>query len=126
MNENPLTLKDLCINYVCNNIEQLYVADDTSDVHPWPEDPEYMFIDKNVYLPMEVSEVLLTKLSVRNKLNDEILSLFSHKNVYLRFVFILKSVLISKSNQIIKLFFRFRYLSRYLLSIYFSIFYSRS
>lgn len=87
MYDNPETLKDLCIDYVCNNIEKLYMAEQISETDLISSDPEYMFIDKNVYLPMEVSEILLTKLSIRNKLNDEILSLFSHKNVYLRFVF---------------------------------------
>lgn len=83
---NPETLKDLCIDYVCNNIEQLYMVEQISETDFQPSEPEYTFIDRNVYLPMEVSEALLTKLSARNKLNDEIISLFSHKNVYLRFV----------------------------------------
>lgn len=87
MYDNPETLKDLCINYLCNNIEKIYIAEQTSKNDSQPSEPEYMFFDRNAYLPMEVSEILLTKLSVRNKLNDEILSLFSHKNVYLRFVY---------------------------------------
>jgi len=86
MYANPETLKDLCIDYVCDNIEKLYMAEQISETDLQPSEPEYMFIERNVYLPMEVSEMLLTKLSVRNKLNDEILSLFSHKNVYLRYV----------------------------------------
>jgi len=87
MYDNPETLKDLCIDYVCDNIEKLYMAEQISVTDLQPSEPEYMFTDRNVYLPMEVSEILLTKLSVRNKLNDEIISLFSHKNVYLRFVY---------------------------------------
>lgn len=87
MYNNPETLKDLCIDYVCNNIEHLYVPEQTKYLDMQPSDSEYIFTDRNAYLPMEVSEVLLTKLSIRNKLNDEILSLFSHKNVYLRFVY---------------------------------------
>lgn len=86
MYDNPGTLKDLCIDYVCDNIEKLYMAEQISETDLQPSESEYMFIDNNAYLPMEVSEILLTKLSIRNKLNDEILSLFSHKNVYLRFV----------------------------------------
>jgi len=86
MYATPETLKDLCIDYVCDNIEKLYMAGERSETDLQPSEPEYKFIDSNVYLPMEVSEMLLTKLSVQNKLNDEILSLFSHKNVYLRFV----------------------------------------
>jgi len=86
MYANPETLKDLCIDYVCDNIEKLYMAEQISETDLQPSEPEYMFIERNVYLPMEVSEMLLTQLSVRNKLNDEILSLFSHKNVYLRYV----------------------------------------
>jgi len=92
MYANPETLKDLCIDYVCDNIEKLYMAEQISETDLQPSEPEYMFIDRNVYLPMEVSEVLLTKLSVRNKLNDEILSLFSNKNVYLRYVYIYKKI----------------------------------
>jgi len=88
MYDNPETLKDLCIDYVCNNIEKLYTCEQISEIDLQISEPKYMFIDHNVYLPMEVSEILLTKLSVRNKLNDEILSLFSYKNVYLRFVVI--------------------------------------
>lgn len=84
MYANPETLKDLCIDYVCDNIEQLYMSEQISETDLQASEPEYMFIERNVYLPMEVSEMLLTKLSLRNKLNDEILSLFSHKNVYLR------------------------------------------
>lgn len=86
MYANPETLKDLCIDYVCDNIEKFYMAEQISEIDSQPSEPKYMFFDSNVYLPMEVSEVLLTKLSVRNKLNDELLSLFSYKNVYLRFV----------------------------------------
>lgn len=84
---NPESLKDLCIDYVCDNIEKLYIEKQNITTDFPPSEPEYFFIDRNVYLPMEVSELLLTKLSVRNKLNDKILSLFSHKNVYLRFVY---------------------------------------
>jgi len=84
---SPETLKNLCIDYVCDNIEQFYMAVQyISETDLQPSEPKYMFLDSNVYLPMEVSEMLLTKLSVQNKLNDETLSLFSHKNVYLRFV----------------------------------------
>lgn len=86
MYDNPESLKDLCIDYVCNNIEKLFMAEQMSETNLQLSEPEYIFIDRNAYLPMEVSEILLTKLSVRNKLSDEILSLFSHKNVYLRFV----------------------------------------
>ncbi|XP_025424633.1 protein zyg-11 homolog B-like [Sipha flava] len=91
MYDNPKTLKDLCINYVCNNIEKVYMAEQISETDLQPSEPEYMFIDNNVYLPMEISEILLTNLSIRNKLNDEILSLFSHKNVYLRNVVLPKT-----------------------------------
>ncbi|XP_050534870.1 protein zyg-11 homolog B-like isoform X2 [Daktulosphaira vitifoliae] len=84
MYDNPGTLKDLCIDYVCNNIEKLYMAEQISETDSHPHELDYMFIDNNIFLPMEVSEVLLTKLSERNKLNDETLALFSHKNVYLR------------------------------------------
>ncbi|XP_015380158.1 PREDICTED: protein zyg-11 homolog B-like [Diuraphis noxia] len=91
MYATPETLKDLCIDYICDNIEKLYMAGEKSETDLQPSEPEYMFIDSNVYLPMEVSEMLLTKLSVRNKLNDEILSLFSHKNVYLRNVILPKT-----------------------------------
>jgi len=87
MYANPETLKDLCIDYVCDNIEKLYMAEQISETDLQPSEPEFKFIDSNVYLPMEVSEMLLTKLSVRNKLDDELLSLFNHKNVYLRFVY---------------------------------------
>lgn len=83
---NPGTLKDLCIDYVCDNIEKLYTETQNGATDPQPSEPEYTFFDSNVYLPMDVSEILLTKLSVCNKLNDKLLSLFSHKNVYLRFV----------------------------------------
>lgn len=86
MYDNPGSLKDLCIDYVCNNIEKLYFAEQMREMDLLPSESEYMFIDRNTYLPMEVSEILLTTLSLRNKLNDEILSLFSNKNVYLRFV----------------------------------------
>lgn len=87
MYDNPGTLKDLCIDYVCDNIEKLYMAEQISETELQPSEPEFMFVDSNSYLPMELSEILLTKLSIRNKLNDEILSVFSHKNVYLRFVY---------------------------------------
>lgn len=87
MFDNPKTLKDLCIEYVCDNIEQLYMTEQPSDSDLQLFEPEYTFTDRNAFLPMEVSEILLTKLSILNKLNDEILSLFSHKNVYLRFVY---------------------------------------
>ncbi|XP_050440716.1 protein zyg-11 homolog B-like [Adelges cooleyi] len=91
MYDNPGTLRDLCIDYVCDNIEKLYMAEQISVTDSQPSELEYMFIDSNVYLPMEISEVLLTKLSERNKLNDETLSLFSHKNVYLRNVVLPKT-----------------------------------
>lgn len=78
MYDNPETLKDLCIDYVCNNIEKHYISKH--------DEPEPIFAEHNIYLPMEVSEVLLTRLSERNKLNDDTLSLFNHRNVYLRFV----------------------------------------
>lgn len=87
MFDNPKTLKDLCVDYVCDNIEQLYINEQTSDSDLQLFELEYSFTDRNAFLPMEVSEILLTKLSMLNKLNDEILSLFSHKNVYLRFVY---------------------------------------
>lgn len=86
MYDNPGTLKNLCIDYVCDNIEKLYIAEQISETDMQPSESDYTFIDTNAYLPMEVSEILLTNLSIRNKLNDEILSLFNHKNVYLRFV----------------------------------------
>lgn len=86
MYDNPGTLKDICIDYVCNNIEKLYMAEQISEPDSHSPELEYMFIDNDMFLPMEVSEVLLTKLSERNKLNDETLALFSHKNVYLRLV----------------------------------------
>lgn len=91
MYDNPKKLKDLCIKYVCNNIEKVYMAEQISETDLQPSEPEYMFIDSNVYLPMEISEILLTNLSIQNKLNDEVLSLFSHKNVYLRFVHYFKN-----------------------------------
>lgn len=68
MCDNPKTLKELCIDFVCNNNECL-------------------LIKHNTYLSMELSEMLLTKLSINNKLDDEILSYFNKENVYLRFVF---------------------------------------
>lgn len=83
---SPGSLRNLCIDYVCNNIEKLYMVELINETDLQPSEPEFMFIDNDTYLPMEVSEMLLTKLSIRNKLNDEILSVFSHKNVYLRFV----------------------------------------
>lgn len=82
---NPESLKDLCLNYLCHNIEKMYKAEETCEND---SESECVFINKNVFLPKELSEELLTKLSVYDKLNDEILSLFSNKNVYLRFVFI--------------------------------------
>lgn len=87
MSDNPKSLKDVCINYVCNNIEKLFMVDQIGQTDSHRSEPEYKFINSNVYLPMEISELLLTKLSIQNKLNDEILSVFNHKNVYLRFVY---------------------------------------
>lgn len=65
---SPKTLKEFCIDCLCDNKECLH-------------------IQHNSFLSMEMSERLLTKLSVQNKLDDETLSYFNEKNVNLRFVF---------------------------------------
>lgn len=88
---NAMSLKDLCINYICRNIDQLYFARQSNEANFTSTEPEYMFIDRNAYLPMELSEILLAKLSSENRLNDEILTLFSHKNVHLRLVIFFSS-----------------------------------
>lgn len=85
MSDKLKTLKDLCIDYMCDNIKELYITKSKNNT----DLQEYTFVYSDIYLPMEVAEKLLTTLSIRNKLNDEILSLFSHKNVYLRLVVIL-------------------------------------
>lgn len=81
---NPKLLKDLCLDYLCHNIEYIYKTELTRETD---SESECVFINKNVYLAMELSEKLLTKLSENGKLNDEILSLFNRRNVYLRYVF---------------------------------------
>lgn len=87
MYANPSSLRDLCMNFVCNNIEiMIYVTVQNNGTDSPVETVE--FINKNMYLPAELSETILTRLSSENKLNDRILSLFSDKNVCLRFVII--------------------------------------
>lgn len=67
MNTNLKTLKELCIDYMCNNKKCL------------------LFMH-NRLLPMELSEMLLTELSIQNNLDDETLSFFNDKNVCLRYL----------------------------------------
>lgn len=85
MCDNPKTLKDLCIDCVCYNIEHFYkVKQNICTCLNGMPSREAEFINNNVYLPMELSEILMTKLSICNKLNDDVMSLFSNKNVYMR------------------------------------------
>lgn len=93
MSANPESLKNLCLDYLCDNIEHVKSSMGIGVTDPLSKDVASNYH----FLPSEVSELLLIKLSERLRLNDESMTLFSNENVYLRFVFIYGSTMFMKN-----------------------------
>lgn len=77
---NPESLKSLCLDYVSRNIDG-YFAKKNGEPGSVPG-----FVNGPAFLPEELSESLLTKINLSNKLDDKVLALFNDKNVRLRYV----------------------------------------
>lgn len=92
---NPISLKELCLDTICDNFAQVFDKIDTggfavtggSDAEPSlkPEPKvRYRFKDSDCFLVNELSEQLLCRLSDLGFLDDETMSLFCGRNTQLK------------------------------------------
>ncbi|KAG8297034.1 regulation of ligase activity protein [Homalodisca vitripennis] len=103
MYDSPCSLQDVCVDYICENLDHL--CDRTTSgstlnrLEPSPEDidlEEYrvnakfpsgvklVFKDNEVFLHTEIAEQLLTALCTKRKLNDITITLFDVRSSRLR------------------------------------------
>ncbi|XP_049783276.1 protein zyg-11 homolog B-like isoform X2 [Schistocerca cancellata] len=91
MYDSPSSLQDVCIDFICENLEDLCAS--PSSTKPPSSGTEatsgsecLTFADNDVYFHSELSEQLLCTLSERGKLSDSTISLFDSKTARLRHV----------------------------------------
>lgn len=103
MYDSPGSLQDVCVDFICENIDTLYdssTLDPPNSFEPSPEDKNYedprqnpklltdgirlIFNDSEVFLHTEIAEQLLTALCNKKKLNDSTMALFNVNNSRLR------------------------------------------
>lgn len=93
MYDSPLSLQEVCVEYICENLEALcetaYIKSDD------PQNPfmyeRLSFKDKDIFFHSEISEQLLTSLSEKHKLTDLTMTLFDPKKTRLRYVLFIYS-----------------------------------
>jgi hypothetical protein len=104
MYDSPGSLQEVCVGYICENLESLCdIASSsltTSGLEPSPEASSYeeqrqtsklssngvklVFKDSEIFLPSEIAEQLLTALSAKKKLSDCTMNLFDVSTTRLR------------------------------------------
>lgn len=87
MYDSPLSLQEVCVEYICKNLEALCeptALQPNNDPQPAYIPTQLMFKDTDAFFHSEISEQLLTSLSEKNKLNDVTMTLFDPKSTRLR------------------------------------------
>ncbi|KAK4877940.1 hypothetical protein RN001_010446 [Aquatica leii] len=91
MYDNPITLKEICLEIICDNLlnvfELYYESESVSDNQSDPYTvlhKKFRFKDNELFLFNEISESLLLKLGEKNLLCDSTLNLFTETNTRLR------------------------------------------
>jgi len=80
----PASLQESALNYICNNLET--ICKSVHIVKPSSNQcsPVLKFKDEQTFIPSEISEQLLAKLSEQRRLDDLVLSLFSSEATRLK------------------------------------------
>uniref|UniRef100_A0A8D8YI04 Protein zyg-11 homolog B n=2 Tax=Cacopsylla melanoneura TaxID=428564 RepID=A0A8D8YI04_9HEMI len=86
MYEHPQSLKDVCIDFICDNVQALVQKDPS--VEPVGKQNELVYSNDNMFLPQTISEQLLTTLSAKNQLNDFTMGMFDHKHCTLSEIYL--------------------------------------
>lgn len=94
MCDNPITLVDLCLDLICERLDEVFEIYEESPDSQNPFDvPPRTFVEKKVrfrdndmFLFNRLSEQLLYKLGVKHQLNDATLGLFTEKHTRLKSV----------------------------------------
>lgn len=93
MFDNPLSLEDLCLECICDKLEDIFEfyfePSDNSSFDTTEQNSvqkKFRFKDSDLFVFNELSERLLHKLGERNLLCDSTLNLFNEKNTRLRTV----------------------------------------
>lgn len=76
MYENPANLQDVCIDYICDNIEAL-CEEQNEDTFSYFTDIKLTFKNKEIIFPTTLSDQLLYTLGNRKKLTDGTIFLFN-------------------------------------------------
>ena len=85
MYDSPLTLQEVCVEYICENLEALCEPATVKNDEPQGSTYERLsFKDEDVFFHSEISEQLLTSLSEKCKLTDKTMTLFDPKKTRLR------------------------------------------
>lgn len=93
MYDSPSSLVDQCLDTICNKLDQVFEAyHDPHEGHSYEITLgtysvwKYRFKDSDMFLFPSLSERLLYKLGINNKLQDATLSLFTEKHTRLKTV----------------------------------------
>jgi hypothetical protein len=85
MYETPPSLKDVCLDFICGNLDSLIEHRGTTlGILTKVTEAEMTYANKEMVLPGKISELLLTTLSMRNKLDDVTMGMFDHRHCKLR------------------------------------------
>ncbi|KAI5729758.1 protein zyg-11 homolog [Diaphorina citri] len=89
MYETPPSLKDVCLDFICGNLDSLIEHRGTTlGILTKVTEAEMTYANKEMVLPGKISELLLTTLSMRNKLDDVTMGMFDHRHCKLREIFV--------------------------------------
>lgn len=92
MYDSPITLKEICLEFICDNIlkvfELYFETDSVTQIRSFESESivqrKLRFKDADLFLFNEISESLLLKFGEKHLLSDSTLSLFTEKNTRLR------------------------------------------
>ncbi len=98
MYESPGSLQDVCLDYISDNIEALCEV----QIGMEDEQPTMVFRTDDVYFHSSLSDQLLTCLSDKKKLNDEVMTLFQSSVTALKRVRIRDSPLTAAGLQVLQ------------------------
>ena len=98
MYESPGSLQEVCLDYISSNIEALCDSQATGDTGQ----PSMVFKAEDTYFHSTLSDQLLSYLSEKHKLNDEILSLFNSQYTCLKHVQIKDAEVTSRGLRVLR------------------------
>lgn len=83
MYETPPSLKDVCVDFICANVETL-IDKGPHECSPLESGMDLVYSNQDMFLPQTISEQLLTTLSKKKKLNDFTMGIFDPQHCKLR------------------------------------------